>query len=319
VRIYSRGTGNSRHKQLARFVNLEYKEEARDWMPVKQVINILTPEDRTGRGGDHMAFADEGFPAIRFTSANEHGDGAPDAAYEDRQHTMEDVLGIDTDNDGLLDSFFVDFNYLARNAIINGNAGAMAAIGPIAPADFDVEIVGTGIEVTIEDPNDYGLYRIGARLFSNNDWDTVYTTTQKVDTLYGLPPEQLYLFSAATVDANGVESLFSIERSSATPSSISEAPKKEKRVKLLQNNPNPFDEATVIGVFVEKPVQYRESFISVRDLNGVELARLPIDLKEGLNEVVYDFQYHRYIPGTYAYSLVVDGKVVETKKMIYAY
>ena len=49
--------------------------------------------------------------------------------YMDRQHTSDDILGLDTDNDMLIDSFFVDFNYLARNARINGVGVTSAAFG----------------------------------------------------------------------------------------------------------------------------------------------------------------------------------------------
>ncbi|MCB0680526.1 MAG: M28 family metallopeptidase [Saprospiraceae bacterium] len=321
VRIYSDGI-TSKHKQLARYVKLEYQENIFPNIAVQTVINIMTPEDRTGRGGDHIPFRENGYPAIRFTSANEHGDGNPSQpGYEDRQHSMEDVLGVDTDNDGLLDSFFVDFHYLARNAVINGNALAMAALGPEPPASLTVEQLGNALVVHIDDPNDLGLYRVAIRELLTNDWDTVFTTNQQVDTLLvDLVPGDTYKVSAATVDADGVESLFSNEESVFfLPTGVKELPWMEKGYTLLQNHPNPFDEATVFAVRVERPISHREAFIVVLDLQGKELARLPITLNQGINEVVYDYQHHRYVPGTYAYSLVVDGQVLETKQMVYAY
>lgn len=84
VRLYSTGPGRS----LARFAYLEYQEELLHKMPVPAVLNIMSREDRVGRGGDHIPFRQRGFPALRFTSANEHGDGNPgQAGYDDRQHT----------------------------------------------------------------------------------------------------------------------------------------------------------------------------------------------------------------------------------------
>ena len=147
VRIYSQGSLNSRNKGLARFTKLHYTENVSSLVPVQTTINIMSPEDRTGRGGDHIPFRQRGYRSIRFTSANEHGDGGPDDDYTDRQHTVEDILGIDTDGDMVIDSFFVDFNYLSRNAIINGNAAAMAALGPIAPLDFDLSEVPNGLAI----------------------------------------------------------------------------------------------------------------------------------------------------------------------------
>lgn len=320
VRLYSQGTTNSRNKQLARFIKLEFQEIAAPLMPVKPVINIMTPEDRTGRGGDHIPFRQKGFAAVRFTSANEHGNGNPETPdYHDRQHTMADVLGLDTDNDGLLDSFFVDFNYLARNGVINGNALAMAAAGPVTPTDFELQAIDNGFQVSFEDAYDYGVYRVGVRTFSSHDWDTVYTIYNKTDSIYGLPPGVIYVLSVASVDANGVESLFSIEKFDNFTTDTEEAQQEQKNIELLQNHPNPFDEATVISVFVTQAISHQEASIVVYSMQGKELARMPIALQPGLNEVLYDYNHHNYVPGTYAYSLVIDGKVIATRQMVYAY
>ena len=104
---------------------MQYEEELLAHVEVPHLVTIMTAEDRTGRGGDHIPFRSAGYPAMRFTSANEHGDASNGPNYDDRQHTSDDILGLDTDNDGQLDSFFVDFNYLARNAVINANAATM--------------------------------------------------------------------------------------------------------------------------------------------------------------------------------------------------
>jgi hypothetical protein len=320
VRIYSSGTNQSPHKGLARFVKLEYQENVFPIIPIPSVINIMTPEDRGGRGGDHIPFRQRGYPAIRFTSANEHGNGNPATPdYHDRQHTMEDVLGLDTDNDGELDSFFVDFNYLARNAIINGNAAAMAALGPITPVDATYEDIDTGIRVEIDDPNNYGTYRIGWHSFNTNDWDTVYTVTNAIDTLEGLP-SGAYFISVAAVDSNGIESIFTTEKLLLfTLTGTEEINVEDRPLELMQNTPNPFDEATVIGVRVYRPIDYQKAEIVVRTMAGQELVRQPIELTPGISEFVYDYQYHKYQVGTYVYSLYIDGKLIESKQMIYAY
>ena len=131
LRVYSAGTTNSKNKNLARFSKLEYQENIADLVPVQTVINIMSPEDRTGRGGDHIPFRERGFPAVRFTSANEHGNGNPNSSGEhDRQHSVTGYFRrADTNADGVVDSFFVDFNYLARNTIINGNASCVGSNG----------------------------------------------------------------------------------------------------------------------------------------------------------------------------------------------
>lgn len=320
VRIYSYGSFNSRSKQLARFVKLEYQEQIFPLIPVKTVINIMTPEDRSGRGGDHIPFRIDGYGAVRFTSANEHGNGNPATPdYHDRQHTITDELGVDTDNDGILDSFFVDFNYLSRNAIINGNALAAAALGPATPQELEVDNLPGGFIVSFEDPDNYGTYRVAVRENTMNEWDTLIYTTQTTDTIFGLNDSTLYSVSVAAVDEQDIESIFSEEKLIAFVSNTQDFEDPNRGMTLLQNHPNPFDEATVIGVKVDRPVPHEEAFIHITDMSGREIVRLPISLQPGLNEVMYDYRHHSYEPGVYVYSLVVDGRLVESRQMIYAY
>lgn len=319
VRIYSSGTNQSIHKGLARFTKLEYAENILPITTVPSVINIMTPLDRTGRGGDHIPFHTRGYAAVRFTSANEHGNGNPSTPdYHDRQHSMEDILGLDTDGDNILDSFFVDFNYLSRNAIINGNAMSMAALGPITPSNVMAEDVDIGIQLSFEDEQDYGVYRVGLRGFNTNDFDTLITVNE-TDLLLEDLPTGAYYISVCSVDSNGIESLFAREELVIFTTGTEEFENPDKGITLLQNYPNPFDEATVIGVQVMRPVSYKRAEIVVHNLDGKELVRSPISLNIGMNEVMYDYFSHQYQPGTYAYSLVIDGEVFETKRMIYAY
>lgn len=208
VRIYSQGTAVSPHKGLARYLKLQYQENVADQMEVKSVINLMTPEDRSGRGGDHIPFRQSGYPAIRMTSANEHGNGNPSTDdYHDRQHTSEDRIGEDTDGDGVLDQFFVDFNYLSRNALINANAIASTAMSPIPPQKLSLRKGDDFIVVEIEDDLDAPAYKVGIRVLGSNDFDTLYTFTQRIDTIRGLPSD-IYQFSAASINEDGIESLF---------------------------------------------------------------------------------------------------------------
>lgn len=317
VRLYSTGPG----RHLARFAHLEYQEELRSKMPVPTVLNIMSREDRVGRGGDHIPFRERGFAAMRFTSANEHGDGNPaQSNYEDRQHSMDDVLGIDTNGDSVIDSFFVDFNYLARNTIINGHSMAMSALGPPTPEGFAVERVDNGLRYEIFDPAENGLYRLGIRPTSNIYFDTLVYVTKKVDTIYFLEPSTLYYLTAAAVDSNDIESHFTNEEFNFFTTGLEEqAYLSEDGITLLQNRPNPFDEATTISVLVERPVRYQQALIRVVDAGGREQARYPIELKPGMVEILYGYEKHQYQRGTYYYSLIIDGKVYDTKAMVYAY
>lgn len=93
----------------------------------------------------------------------------------------------------------------------------------------------------------------------------------------------------------------------------------QPKIKLLQNRPNPFDEATYFGVWVEEVPNYNEAQIIVHDLQGRVLRRLPIELNIGLNEVLYNFENHGYQPGVYTYTLMLDDYPLVTKRMMYAY
>ncbi|MCG8330190.1 MAG: M28 family peptidase [Chitinophagales bacterium] len=325
VRLYSQAgsvISSSPSRLLARFTRLEYEENISSIVPVQSVINIMSQEDRSGRGGDHIPFRQRGYAAVRFTSANEHGNGNPSMAdYHDRQHTMEDILGVDTDGDNLLDSFFVDFNYLARNAVINGNAMAASAMGPETPPAFTLEEIENGFRYEISDPNNYGTYRLGIRTFDNgtNYFDTLLTVNNPIDSIFGLMPETIYLITAAAVDSNGIESHFSEEQFENFVSDAEDIILPDRGITLLQNRPNPFDEATTIGIRVEQAVEYQQAFLSISDANGQELARYDIDLQPGLIQVTYSYYNHHFTPGTYYYSLIIDGQLFDTKAMIYAY
>ncbi len=314
VRLFSQGSFNSRNKQLSRFIKLQYLEEALSQVAVPMQVTIMSAEDRTGRGGDHIPFREQGFAAMRFTSANEHGDAnVTNANYADRQHTSGDVLGVDTDGDLVLDSFFVDFNYLSRNAVINGVAAAMAGIGP-EPVDLTAGKSPDSVYVDIIDPNNYGLYRVFVRS-TMNDFDSLFTTTQT--SFVFARPSGIFYVSAASVDGDGIESLFSKEVNPPNVNASSEVMmEKIPAIELLQNRPNPFDEATTISFMVNKEMKYKKAVLAVSDMQGNVLWQQDIKLNMGMNEVLYEHGYN--VTGVYAYSLVVDGKNVGTKEMIFA-
>jgi hypothetical protein len=316
VRLFSQGGFNSFHKGLSRYIKLEYKEMILPYATVPMGINIMTPEDRTGRGGDHIPFRQLGYTAMRFTSQNEAGDANVTAlGYIDRQHTSSDSLGVDIDADGILDTLFVDFDYLARNTVINGNAAGMIAISPQTP-DFFLTTMPGNLVVHITQHQEYLNYRVGVRT-TTNDWDSVYTFTG--DTVAGIPaPPGACIVSVASVDSKGVESLFSKELNVTVPApnQVASLTAADKKVALLQNKPNPADEATMISVLVNDKINYKEAYISIRDLNGKEVNRTNITLNNGMNEIMYEHGYN--MSGTFIYTLIIDGKTIESKRMVFA-
>jgi hypothetical protein len=320
VRIFSQGSNASINKGLARFIKLEYQEELLQHVSVPMLITLMSAEDRTGRGGDHIPFRQRGYASIRFTSANEHGDASNGPGYTDRQHTHNDILGVDTDGDQVIDSFFVDFNYLARNAVINGVASSMASIGPAIP-DFTATILpGGNVQIDITDPDNYGNYRIGFRT-SSHDFDTLFNTTQ-LTYIVPIASNGIYYFSVCSVDSNNVESLFAREQRKIITTTAVEEPEEnkinyEQNIFLHQNRPNPFDEATYISFDVKQSIDYNKAYLSIIGIDGKEIQQIPVELKVGTNEILYTHGYG--VQGVYVYSMVVDGVIVDSKRMIFAF
>jgi hypothetical protein len=318
VRLFSAGSFNSPHKQLSRYIKLQYNENLRPTAQVPMNLRIMSPEDRTGRGGDHIPFRQKGYPAMRFTSANEHGDASNGPGYTDRQHTSDDILGADTDGDGAVDSFFVDFNYLARNTLINANAMAMAARGLPLPPDFSAQRSGGQVTVKLNSPLDTFRVRVAVRSTAT-DWDSVFTISLANSGTFPCKPTGPVYVSVATVDEWGAESLFSAEKIASI--SGDEEPGRgnsDPNYRLFQNRPNPFDEATWISFWVnELPRPAVSAAILVSDLQGRVIQNIPVALKAGMNEVLYTHGYG--VRGTFAYTLFVGGKAVDSRQMIFAY
>jgi hypothetical protein len=315
VRLFSSGNFNAKSKQLARYIKLQYKENILPTAQVPMNVRIMAPEDRTGRGGDHIPFREKGFAAMRFTSANEHGDASVGATYTDRQHSSRDVLGVDTDANTKIDSFFVDFNYLQRNAAINANAAAIAARGIPAPPDFTGSRSGSTLNLTFNPPlGPNETLRIAQRS-TTNDWDTLFTVTGGSTASVPCNPTGGLFVSLARVDAWGAESLFGVEKIIIT-SAVQDVTTEESNIRLFQNRPNPFDEATWIAFWIENLPNYQKAAILISDLHGKVLQNIPVSLQQGLNETLYTHGYG--VQGTFVYTLEIDGRIVDSRQMVFA-
>ncbi len=338
VRLFSAGSFNSAHKQLARYVKLQHQEELSTigsaqggWKGVPMQVSVMAAEDRTGRGGDHIPFRQRGFSAIRFTSANEHGNASNGPGYTDRQHTSGDVLGADTNGDGEVDSFYVDFHYLGRNALINANAAVMAAYAPPPPSNVFV----VGSYTASNGSTNPAFFEVSTWTPESEVRIMVRTALTEFDTMTaelssgpnhwigGVPSTNVYFISACAVrtmpDGQKLESLFSPEKMVLAGQIGLEEHAFEDAIpsfQLLQNRPNPFDESTWIGVHVAENQPLTKGEIRVTDLQGRLLEIIHIPLEPGLNEVLYDHGYGQV--GTYTYSLFVGGECVGTKQMIFA-
>jgi len=326
IRLYSKGTFNSPYKQWARYVKLQYKEQLRSLVTVPMDIQIMQNEDRTGRGGDHQAFSALDYTAIRFTQAYEDGDCSGGPSYKDRQHSIRDSLGRDKNGDGVEDSLYVDVNYLARNALINGNSMAMVALGPDTITVKAAMYTANRFRVQFT-PAGAPAYRVAVRS-ATNDWDTVYTITGKSTDTIKVPYGTFTTFylSAAAVDANNVESQFSTEYTLNTdlvilyqqPDTIKPLTPSPGYygIQLMPNVPNPFDESTLITIRSGTDLFADRAWLQICGMDGRVVSKVKVQLKKGMNEVMFN---HGFLmpPGVYVCSLIIDGLPIQNTKMVF--
>lgn len=80
---------------------------------------------------------------------------------------------------------------------------------------------------------------------------------------------------------------------------------------LFQNNPNPFNTVTTITFNLQDGA--KKASIIIYDLNGIQIVEYPIS-DESTNCISIDANIFQ--PGIYLYSLLVDDKLIDTKRMV---
>lgn len=331
LRIFSNGTTQLMNRSLARSIKLFNEEKLQPEVLVPTMIEVMNREDRVDRGGDHIPFRESGFTSVRFTAANEHGDGNPLAPqYTDRQHTSDDILGVDTDGDLVVDSFFVDFNYLQRNTLINGMVATLLALGPEAP-EITLADEPTGLRVMITPPAGCSTFRVAVRRVNSPvEFTALYRTTQTSFLIPGLIGGSGYYVCAAAIDDNGITSPFSREFLGANDVDTPIAPEDDlpygincaaigimdhldpDRI-VLSCFPNPTSSQTTFVVTPIHGMKMYRAWIVVADQLGRDLFTLPVLNRTGKQEIAMD----RYLePGPYTYRLVLDGRNKATNRLI---
>lgn len=190
VRVFSEGPEDSPSRQLARYI----RRVAARYTPAHEV-RLVARHDRFGRGGDHTAFNQHGFTAVRFTETHEN--------YA-RQHTIHDTV------DG------VDPAYLARNARVNVAAAASLALAPPAPGPTSSPqcrpMLGrgqSGYDATLRWCSSPGAvaYRVVWRDTWTVDWQHERVVGNVTE--LALPDVSIddYVFGVAAIGADGNESL----------------------------------------------------------------------------------------------------------------
>lgn len=82
---------------------------------------------------------------------------------------------------------------------------------------------------------------------------------------------------------------------------------------LCQNVPNPFTESSYVKLFI--PNTAKNAVVYVYDMAGKQIKKLSIGNR---GETSFTFRSGELDAGMYIYSLIIDGKLIDTKRMIVA-
>ena len=151
--------------------------------------------DRFGRGGDHEPFLKLGYPAVRFSVANENWD----AQHQDLRTEKGVVYGDTIDR--------MDFAYLAKVTAINVATLVRLASAPAAPAEAslvgdlsrDTQVSWTAV------PGAAG-YRVRWRRNDAQNWSGSRDVTGTATTLAQVPVDDHFV-GVSALAADGSESL----------------------------------------------------------------------------------------------------------------
>jgi Zn-dependent M28 family amino/carboxypeptidase len=193
IRIFSaneKPNSESSSRHWARFV----RDGVRRWLPAVNP-RLVYRLDRYARGGDHRPFFEKGFPAIRFTEANE------DYHHEHQSVRMENGVQC-----GDLPQF-VDGEYLRLVASVNAVALVTAASAPAAPRNVKA-LVKAGLNDTVltwDLGNDADLdhYEIVIRETTGDEWERVIPTGKVATYTIKNVTIDNYLMGVRAVDKDG--------------------------------------------------------------------------------------------------------------------
>jgi len=177
-------------RQLARYV-----KEAGERYVAGMKVDMIWRRDRFLRGGDHFPFLDAGYAALRFTEPN-----------EDWRHQHQDVRVVDGVQYGDLPEF-VDFDYVAQVARVNGAALASLALAPAVPREVEMENLRLEADTTLRwkaspEPDVAG-YRIVWRETTSAYWQNALDVGKVMrHTLTGLSKDNV-IFGVQAYDRDG--------------------------------------------------------------------------------------------------------------------
>lgn len=184
------GENDGPSRQLARYII----EVAKRYLPSFSVTPVYR-RDRYGRGGDHIPFLQNGYPAVRFTEPNE--------AFTRQHQKVRTENGIkygDTPD-------MVDFEFAAQVARVNAASLASLASAPASPTGVTFKTSRQEYDTVLSwQPNkeqDIAGYRIVWRETWQPFWQHSVDVGNVTEfTMKGLSKDD-YFFAVQTIDKDG--------------------------------------------------------------------------------------------------------------------
>lgn len=188
------GENDSASRQLARTI----VETAHKYVPDFRVWMIYR-RDRYLRGGDHIPFLEQGYPAVRFTEPN-----------EDYHHQHQNVRVEDGVQYGDLPQF-TDAPYIARVARVNAAALASLALAPARPKDARILTTRLTNDTDLEWAPDTEPYFDHYEIVWRQTTDPTWTHVKAIEkeTKYTAPgiSKDNYIFGVRAVGKDGHKSM----------------------------------------------------------------------------------------------------------------
>ena len=193
------GENDSTSRELARYIRATGKE----YLPSGFQPTLIFRRDRFLRGGDHTAFNEEGFAAVRFTEYR-----------EDYNHQHQNVRVENGIEFGDLPKF-VDYNYVTNVARLNAAVLALLASAP-APPNARIETRGLTNNTTLNwEASPGGLAARYQILWRDGDgvyWQHAMNTPATSSSITLPLSKDNVIFALRAVDAKGHASLPVIPR-----------------------------------------------------------------------------------------------------------
>jgi len=184
------GENDSRIRQLGRFV-VEVASNAVTQMSVEMVYR----PDRFLRGGDHLSFIAQGYPAVRFSEP-----------HENFAHQHQDVRVVNGVQFGDLIEF-CDFEFIARVGRVNGVALWSLAQAPGTPTGLtmDTSVLTNNSTLTWTQVPGVAGYEVVWRASEDPFWEHVIPVGKVGSTTVLLSKDNAQ-FGVRAVGANGFKS-----------------------------------------------------------------------------------------------------------------